>query len=167
MVLITQPEDYQHRRLPLNILSKLLSLEQARVQHMWLTNIKFESAAKAALRISCGTIPTQWVIRISMWTCTMPCGAISSKKKKHGLGDIYVVVPCVIEDFAKLKEYDLWAWDCGYGPECVLGTQAGGVGERFVPAAWAGRVVACLWTCEERRLRFLSCLMSWLFHSHV
>ena len=38
--------------------------------------------------------------------------ALRSKVKKHGLSDIYTIVPCVIEDFAKLKEY-------GVEPETV------------------------------------------------
>ena len=33
--------------------------------------------------------------------------ALRSKVKEHGLSDIYTIVPCVIEDFAKLKEYGL------------------------------------------------------------
>ena len=33
--------------------------------------------------------------------------ALRGNVKKHGLSDIYTIVPCVIEDFAKLKEYGL------------------------------------------------------------
>ena len=33
--------------------------------------------------------------------------ALRSNVKKHGLSDVYTIVPCVIEDFAKLKEYGL------------------------------------------------------------
>ena len=33
--------------------------------------------------------------------------ALRSNVKKHGLSDVYTIVPCVIEDFAKLKEYGI------------------------------------------------------------
>ena len=33
--------------------------------------------------------------------------ALRSNVKKHGLSDIYTIVPCGIEDFAKLKEYGI------------------------------------------------------------
>ena len=35
--------------------------------------------------------------------------ALRSNVKKAGLSDVYTIVPCVIEDFAKLKEYGLEA----------------------------------------------------------
>ena len=38
--------------------------------------------------------------------------ALRSNIKKHGLSDIYTIVPCVVEDFEKLKEY-------GLGPETL------------------------------------------------
>ena len=31
--------------------------------------------------------------------------ALRANVKKHGLSDLYTIVPCVVEDFEKLKEY--------------------------------------------------------------
>ena len=58
MAFTTQPEDRQHWQLLLDILFQITQ-PGAGTSTTDVTDIKFESTAKATLRISCSTVPTQ------------------------------------------------------------------------------------------------------------